>query len=114
MRLSGHLFYRAPAVLMTDELKLAIQQAHETLRDLYRQAEEAEGFLLDCDIDTQEELAAIEGNVAGLLYLASKAVGLSLNETRGAHAHFDAWDENDELAPDRLVIYKAVPADPAR
>lgn len=24
----------------------------------------------------------------------------------GTHAHFDAWDENDKLVPDRLIVYK--------
>ena len=99
---------------MTDELKQLIQEAHQTLRDLYRQAEEAEGFLLDCDIDTQEELAAVEGNAAGLLYFASRLVSLATNEAEGAHAHFDAWDENDKLAPDRLIVYKRSSNDPAR
>lgn len=99
---------------MTDELKQSIQAAHETLRDLYRQAEADGGFLLDCDIDAEQGLAAVEGNTAGLLYFATHLVGLAMNEVRGAHAHFDAWDENDELAPDRLIVYKRFPDEPAR
>ena len=91
---------------MTDELKHAIQDAHQALRELYRQAEEGEGFLLDCDIDKQEELATVEGNAAGLLYFAARLVSLATNEAEGAHAHFDAWDENDNLVPDRLIVYK--------
>ena len=100
---------------MTDELKQSIQEAHEKLRELYRRAEaEGGGFLLDCDIDTEQELATVEGDTAGLLYFASQLVSLAMNEVRGAHAHFDAWDENDKLVPDRLIVYKWFPDEPAR
>ena len=95
---------------MNEELRQSILDVCEQLGGLQRHAESLEGrFLLECAIDLDNEMANIEGNTVGLIYFAYQLLSLAANEVRGAHAHFDSFDEDDELVPDRLIVYKWFP-----
>ena len=99
---------------MTADLKSELQQTSALLRDLLERVKAERGHFFDCYVDGENEEARVEADTAGLVYLAYRAVTLAHNTLArngvpGAHAYFDAFDEDDNWVPDRFLLIKRPP-----